>query len=249
MSLNEKKYVYHRALNSEVAFRNFLDKAQNSKHTLVAEGDICWAFIDNKFIIYIYHPDVQGKSLSNQKVVELSKKDELFTLDKLFCINKDVHFILELKTGNGVLEDFFMAFKNTLIKYEVKNVLVDAFSVEQLKVFKKVVPDVKTSLHTKFIFQNYVAETTFEKPYFRLHNLYDLDFIDSLTISYATTHVNFFNLDIDKAYSHVYSSNKALNLGSIKTIDSFNKALNSNAEYIYLRSKEVLNGYTKIIKN
>lgn len=249
MKPTKKKYVYHRALNSENLFREFTAKAEKSDYTLVAEGDICWAFIDNQFIIYIHHPDIQGKSLSNERIVELLKLDELFTLDKLFSINKDVSFILELKTGNGVLEDFFIAFRDILNRYNVVDVLVDAFSIEQLKSLKKIMPNTKVSLHTKFIFKKYVFETTFEKPYFCIHNLYDLDFIDYITISYTSTHINIFNLNIDRAYSDVYKSNKILNLGAIKSISSFHKAQNSKAEYIYLRSKEVLNGYTKIIKN
>lgn len=249
MNIKEKKFVYHRALNSESAFREFLDLNAKSKYVLAAEGDVCWACINDEFIIYIHHPDVQGKSLSNETILELLKKDELFTLDKLFSMDSDINFILELKTGNGNLNDFFMVFRETLEKYDVQNALVDAFSVEQLKALKIVMPNIKTSLHTKFLMGKYVAETTFEKPYFRMHNINNLEFIDYFTISYTTTHVNLFNLDVDKSYSEIYKASKKLNLGSIKSMDSFEKAIDSKAEYIYLRSKEVLNNYTKTLYN
>ena len=101
MNLKDKKFVYHRALNTQVAFREFLELNTKSKYTLSAEGDVCWAYIDSAFIIYIHHPDVQGKSLSNETILELLEKDELLTLDKLFSINSDINFILALKTGNG----------------------------------------------------------------------------------------------------------------------------------------------------
>jgi len=247
-NLENKKYVYHRALNTEDAFREFLSLNAESNATLSAEGDICWAYINNAFVIYIHHPDVQGKSLSNEQISELLAKDELFTLEKLLSMDSEINFILELKTGNGVLEDFFKAFKSTLQKYKVKNAVVDAFSVEQLKELKKVMPEIQTSLHTKFVMGKYVLETTFEKPYLRLHNLYDLDFIDYITISYTTTHVNLFNIDIDSSYHHIFQSNKKLSLGSVKSLEVFDKVINSKTEYIYLRSKEVLNNYTKVLK-
>ena len=249
LDLKEKKFVYHRALNTESAFRDFVKLNEASKYVLAAEGDVCWAYINNAFVIYIHHPDVQGKSLSNEKIAELLAKDELLTLDKLFTINSDVNFILELKTGNGNLEDFFVAFRETLERHDVQNAIVDAFSVEQLKALKKVMPALKTSLHTKFVMGEYVLETTFEKPYVRLHNLYDLDFIDYITISYTTTHVNLFNIDVDNSYQHIYNSNKRLNLGSIKSIEAFDKAIHSQTNYIYLRSSDVLQNYVEVLDN
>jgi len=249
VDMKTKKYVYHRALNTEAAFREFLTLAKNSEYSLAAEGDVCWAYINDAFVIYIHHPDVQGKSLSNETIVELLQKDELLTLDKLFSINADTNFILELKTGNGDLDAFFVAFRETLERYKVQNAIVDAFSVEQLKALKKAMPEIKTSLHTKFLMGKYVLETTFEKPYVRLHNIYDMDYIDYFTISYGTTHVNLFNLDIDKAYSHIYKADKKLNLGAIKNMENFDKAINSQTQYIYLRSKEVLNNYEKVLQN
>jgi len=247
MNAEEKKFVYHRALNTELAFKEFLDLNANSKYALSAEGDVCWAYINSEFIIYIHHPDVQGKSLSNDKIAELLKKNELLTLDKLFSINSDINFILELKTGNGNVGDFFLAFKKVLDKFDVKNILVDAFSVEQLKAFKRVLPNVKTSLHTKFLIGKYVLETTFEAPYVRVHNIYDMDYIDYFTISYTTTHVNLFNLDVDASYKEIFKANKKLNLGSIKSMEALYKALNSKSEYIYLRSSQVKKEYTKVL--
>ena len=249
MNVKEKKFVYHRALNTEVAFRVFLELNATSEYALSAEGDVCWAYIDSAFIIYIHHPDVQGKSLSNEKIVELLAKDELFTLEKLFSINSDINFILELKTGNGDLEDFFLAFGKTLKKYDVKNTLVDAFSVEQLKTIKRVIPQIKTSLHTKFLIGKYVLETTFEAPYLRIHNIYEMDYVDYFTISYTTTHVNLFNLDVDSSYQEIYKADKKLNLGSIKSMEALDKALNSKADYIYLRSSQVKNNYIKVLQN
>ncbi|MBN2816218.1 MAG: hypothetical protein JXQ67_06005 [Campylobacterales bacterium] len=243
----QKYFVYHRALNTEDAFRNFLEKQENSKHQLAAEGDICWTYIDGEFIIYIHHPDVQGKSLSDEKIVSLLKNDELFTLEKLFKINSNVNFILELKTGRGNIEGFFLAFKALLDKYSVKNIIIDAFSVEQLKGVKRVIPQIKTSMHTKFIWDKYVLESTFEKPYVRIHNVYKMDYIDYFTISFKTTHVNLLNLDVDKAYKKVFEAKKGLNLGAIKDMQAFSKALSSKAEYIYLRSKEVLANYEDLL--
>ena len=249
VDLKDKKFVYHRALNTEKAFKEFVSRNGDSKCTLSAEGDVCWAYIDSAFVIYIHHPDVQGKSLTNEKIVELLAKDELLTLDKLFSINSDVNFILELKTGNGKIEDFFIAFRETLERHNVSHAIVDAFSIEQLRALKYAMPNIKTSLHTKFVMGEYVLETTFEKPYVRMHNLYDLDFIDYITISYTTTHTNLFNLDIDKTYAHVYKANKGLNLGSIKSMESFDKAIHSKTQYIYLRSKEVVNNYISVLDN
>ena len=247
--LEDKHFVYHRALNTEKAFNEFITRNKDSDYTLAAEGDVCWAYIDEKFVIYIHHPDVQGKSLSNEKIVELLAKDELLTLDKLFSISSDINFILELKTGNGKIEDFLVAFAQTLEQYNVSHVIVDAFSIEQLKALKLAIPNIQTSLHTKFLAGKYVLESTFEKPYLRLHNLYDLDFIDYITISYTTTHTNLCNLDINRTYEHVYKSNKRLNLGSIKSTDALKKALTSKAQYIYLRSKEVLDNYLEILQD
>jgi len=82
-----------------------------------------------------------------------------------------------------------------------------------------------------------------------LHNLNSLDFIDYITLSYTTTHANLFNLDVDKTYTEVYNASKGLNLGSIKSMESFDKALNSKTEYIYLRSKTVLQNYEKVLEN
>lgn len=248
MQKSDKKFVYHRALNTPEAFEDFLQKEVKSEVTLVAEGDICWSFIDGAFITYIHHPALHGKSLSDAEIKELLAKGELFTLEKLFAMSSDVHFILELKTGRGNLEQFFQHFGALLERYGVQNLLVDAFSVEQLRELKRVLPQIKTSLHTKFIFKNYLLESTFEKPYFRLHNIYDLAFIDTLTISYASTHVNILNLDIDKAYKEVYKAQKSLNLGAIKSLSNLSKAVQSQSDYIYLRSKEVLNGYTNLLK-
>ncbi len=215
---------------------------------MAAEGDVCWAYIDGTYVIYIHHPDVQGKSLSNETITDLLAKDELLTLEKLFSINSSVNFILELKTGNGDIDDFFKEFKKILEKFDVKTVVVDAFSVEQLRGLKAVMPEMKTSLHTKLVLGKYVLESTFEKPYIRVHNLYDLNFIDYITISYTTTHVNLFNLDIDTSYKNVFASNKHLSLGSVKSLDSFKKVMNSKAEYIYLRSDDVKQNYIKILK-
>lgn len=249
MNLKDKKFVYHRALNTEEAFREFLDLNASSEYTLSAEGDVCWAYIDSAFVIYIHHPDVQGKSLSNETIVELLAKDELLTLDKLFSISSDINFILELKTGNGDLHDFFVAFKEVLEKHSVQNALVDAFSVEQLKALKKVMPGIKTSLHSKFLIGKYILETTFQAPFVRVHNIYEMDYIDYFTISYTTTHINLFNLDVDAAYSEIFKAGKKLNLGSIKSMESLDKALNSQTEYIYLRSSQVKQNYTKVLKN
>lgn len=248
MNLSEKKFVYHRALNTKEAFESFVQKTQSSPYTLVAEGDVCWAYIDNSFVIYIHHPDIQGKALSNDEVKLLLKEDKLFTLEKLFRINSDVHFILELKTGNGNLDDFLVEFKAILERYSVKNVLVDAFSAEQLKALKSVMPDIKTSLHTKFLMGNYVLETTFEKPYVRVHKISDMDYIDYFTISYTTTHVNLFNLDIDSSYDAIFRAKKHLNLGAIKSMDSLVKSLHANVTYIYLRSTEVKENYEELLK-
>jgi len=249
MNLKDKKFVYHRALNTEVAFREFLDINAKSEYTLAAEGDVCWAYIDFRFIIYIHHPDVQGKSLSNERIVELLEKDELLTLDKLFSINSEINFILELKTGTGNLDDFFVAFKEVLEKYNVKNTLVDAFSARQLETLKKVIPEIKTSLHAKFLMGKYVLETSFESPYLKVHNIYDMEYIDYFTISYTTTHVNLLNLDVDSSYIEVYKAGKKLNLGSIKSMEALDKALNSQTEYIYLRSSHVKNNYTKVLSH
>ena len=248
IDLRKKKFVYHRALNTEVAFKEFLAKNEASPYTLAAEGDVCWAYIDESFVIYIHHPDVQGKSLSNETVAELLKEDKLFTLEKLFSINSDVNFILELKTGNGDITAFFEVFKETLKRYNVQNVIVDAFSVEQLKGLKKVMPSIKTSLHTKFLIGKYVLETTYQKPYVRVHNIYNMDYIDYFTISYKTTHVNWFNLNINSAYSHIFQAKKSLNLGAIKTMEAFEKAVHSKVEYIYLRSNSVLQSYENFLK-
>jgi len=248
MNQESKKFVYHRALNSEVAFREFVALSKASDYSLAAEGDLCWTYIDGEFVIYLHHPDAQGKALSNEKVKELFASNELFTLEKLFHINSEVNFILELKTGDGTIEEFCLAFEKTLKKYNVKNVLVDAFSVEQLRALKKIMPTIKTSLHTKFVFSKYVLESTFEKPYIRIHNLYNLDFIDYVTISYTTTHVNLFNLKIDESYKHIFLSGKKLNLGSIKSVEAFDKMMNSQVEYAYLRSSYVRENYEKILE-
>jgi len=247
--LQEKKFVYHRALNTERAFREFLARNEASHYTLAAEGDVCWAYIENRFVIYIHHPDAQGKSLSNKKVIELLQKGELFTLEKLFSINSDVNFILELKTGNGEIDGFFEVFKETLQRYGVKNAIVDAFSAQQLKGLKKVMPEIKTSLHTKFLLGSYVLESTFEQPYLRLHNIDHMKYIDYFTISYKTTHVNLLNLNIDDSYASVYKLGKKVNLGAIKSLEAFEKALESQTEYIYLRSPEVLANYEKVLDN
>ena len=248
MDLSKKVFVYHRALNTQEAFEAFLQKNKASNYTLAAEGDVCWAYIDNKYVIYIHHPDVQGKALSNEEIKALLQKDQLFTLEKLFEINSDVHFILELKTGNGDLHDFLVAFKEILQRYNVNNALVDAFSAEQLKALKSVMPEIQTSLHTKFLMGNYVLETTFEKPYVRLHKISDMDYVNYFTISYTTTHVNLFNLDINSAYSAIFQANKHLNLGSIKSLTALSKALHANVEYIYLRSDEVKENYEQFIQ-
>ncbi len=249
MDIKSKKFVYHRALNTEEAFKKFIALNAESEYTLAAEGDVCWAYINGAYVIYIHHPDVQGKSLSNETISELLAKDELLTLEKLFSINASVNFILELKTGNGDIEGFFREFKKILEKFDVHNAVVDAFSVEQLRGLKAVMPEIKTSLHTKFVLGKYVLETTFEKPYLRVHNLYNLDFIDFVTISYTTTHVNLFNLDIDSSYKDIFSSNKHLSLGSVKSLESFKKVMASKAEYIYLRSDDVKQNYTKVLEN
>lgn len=218
--------------------------SKESQQVLAAEGDICWAYIDDSYLIYIHHPDVQGNSLSDAKLQELLLKDELFTLEKLLSIDATVNFIMELKTGRGEIEGFFQEFKKILKKFDVKNVVVDAFSVEQLRGLKAVIPEIKTSMHTKLVLGKYVLETTFEKPYVKVHNLYALDFIDYITISYTTTHVNLFHLNIDKSFSHIYTSQKHLSLGSIKSVDALEKATTSKAEYIYLRS-EIVKGKIK----
>jgi len=243
MELKDKKFVYHRALNSEAAFREFLERDAASKYTLAAEGDICWIELDGECVIYIHHPDAAGKPLSSKKVKELLEKDELFTLEKLLSINATANFILELKTGEGDLSAFLLAFREILERFDVQNAIVDAFSAEQLKALKTVMPNIKTSLHTKFLMGCYVLETTFEKPYFRAHNIYKMDYIDTFTISYKTTHTNLFDLDIDKSYHHIHKAKKSLNLGAIKNMTAFKRALSSNAEYIYLRSSEVLESY------
>ncbi len=239
-----KRYVYHRALNTEEAFREFVAKESASSFTLAAEGDVCWAYIDGEYVIYIHHPDVQGKALSNATIKELLAKDELFTLEKLFSINSDVHFVLELKTGNGDLRGFMESFRAILEKYDVQNAIVDAFSVEQLRTLKEVFPSIETSLHTKLVLGEYLLETTFEKPYVRVHNLYKLDFIDIITLSFGSTHTNYLSLDIDKTYKHIYKSGKKLNLGAIKTLKNLKRAKESRVEYIYLRSKEVVQSYS-----
>ncbi len=248
MSNTTKKFVHHRALNSEKAFKEFLSLSKVSQEILVAEGDICWAYIEGSYAIYMHHPDLLGRPLSDSRVKELQAEGKLFSLENLFEINASVHFIIELKTGSGELKGFFMEFQRIVKKFNVKNLLVDSFSVEQLRQLKAIAPEMKTSLHTKSIFKRYVLESSFEKPYFKLHNLYKLDFIDYITLSYATTHVNLYKLDIDDAYKEVYASQKKLNLGSIKSYDALQKACNSKAKYIYLRSNRVKKNYTKLLK-
>lgn len=243
MNSSNKTFVYHRALNSERAFKAFVEKSRGSDYRVAAEGDICWAYINSHSVIYIHHPDMQGKSLSNERVEELLLSGELLTLERLFKINSEVNFILELKTGSGEIGEFFIAFKELLERYRVHNVVVDTFSVRQLQALKKVIPDIETSLHTKFVYANYIAETTFEKPYFALHKLSDLEFIDIITISYTTTHVNLLNLDIDSSYRALLNAGKKLRLGSIKSMRAFKKGVDSNADALYLRSAEVLDSY------
>ena len=238
--------MHHRALNTQKAFEEFVSLSEKSEQTLAGEGDICWAYIDGTYVIYIHHPDVQGKSLSDEKIKELLAKEKLFTLEKLFTINSSVNFILELKTGTGEIEGFFKEFKNILEKFDVRSVIVDAFSVAQLRGLKTYIPDIQTSMHTKFVFGKYVLESTFEKPYLKLHKLYDLDCIDYITLSYTTTHVNLLSLDIDKSFREVFLSNKQLNLGSIKSLDALKKAVYSKAEYIYLRSDVVRKNYSNL---
>ena len=243
MELKNKKFVYHRALNSEAAFRAFLALNAASKQTLAAEGDICWAEIDGEFVIYVHHPDIQGKSLSNERVKELLAKDELFTLEKLLTIDSDAHFIFELKTGNGDLSAFLMAFKHLLERFDVQNAIIDAFSSRQLQALKSLMPEIKTSLHTKCVFGSYVLESTFERPFLAIRKMESMGHIDYFTLSYKSTHINLLGLDIDASLRQIYKAGKKLNLGAIKDMAAFKCAVASNAEYIYLRSAEVLENY------
>jgi len=237
--MTNKIFVYHRAINSESNYDEFLQTSKSINHAIAAEGDLCWTTINNKSLIYIYHPDLSGKSISKEKLSELYNSNNLLTIEKIFSMDSKKNFILELKDGDDDIESFLTELKLIIAKYSVKNILVDAFSVEYLKKVKDIIPEVKTSLHTKMISGKNVLETTYQFPYIKFHNLYDLNFIDYITISYSTTHVNLFDLNIDSTYRHVYQSNKKLNLGSIKNIEAFDKAMKSKVEYIYLRSKEV----------
>ena len=125
-------------------------------------------------------------------------------------------------------------------KYEVTNFIVDAFYLKYLKILKDVNPSIKTSLHTKFIFNKYVLETTYQKPYVNIHNIYKLKEVDIFTLSYSTSLINLFNLNIDKYLSHIYKANKKINFGSVKNIDAFDKVITSKVSHIYLRSKSLL---------
>jgi hypothetical protein len=234
--MKNKFFVYHRAINSEASFSKFLDIAKSSKYSVVAEGDLCWSDMQNDILIYIHHPDLSGKSISKKR---LQSDCKILELEKILQIDSSANFILELKDGNSDIDSFLYKLKSLLESYKANNILIDAFSVDYLKKVKEIIPDIKISLHTKLVFGRYILETSYKKPYIKIHNIYNLPFVDFVTISYATTHVNFFGLDIDKSYRHIYLSGKKLNLGAIKTIKAFNRAIDSGTCYLYLRSRIV----------
>ncbi len=241
--MSKKILVHHRALNTKENFVKYLEETKNKNDSYIyaAEGDLCWVYIDNKPLIYIYHPDLSGNPLSNDEISSLYEKGLLFTLEDLFKIDSQTHFILELKSGLGDTKKAFEQINSLIKKYDVKNFIVDAFYLKYLKILKEVNPNIRTSLHTKFIFNKYVLETTYQKPYVNIHNIYNLKCVDIFTLSYSTSLINLLNLNIDKYLVHVYKANKQINFGSVKNTKTFNKVMKSQVSHIYLRSKSLLN--------
>lgn len=240
--MSKKILVHHRALNSKENFLNYLDDIQskNDSNEYAAEGDLCWITINNKPIIYIYHPDLSGNPLAEADILSLYDQGLLFTLENLFTINSTTNFVLELKSGLGDTYKAFEEINRILKAYDIQNFIIDTFSYDYLKLIKKINPEIQTSLHTKFIYKQYVLETTYQKPFIKIHTIKNLKEVDIFTLSYKTSFMNIFNLDIDTYLSEVYKHGKTINFGAVKSIKALNKVLNSQASHIYLRSKEVL---------
>lgn len=241
--MHTKIFVHHRALNTKENFLNYLNEINSVKdeNIYAAEGDLCWFIHNGKPIIYIYHPTLTGNPLKEDEILNLYKKDLLFTLEDLFKINSETHFVLELKSGTGSTYEAFQEINRLIQQYNVKNFIVDAFSYNYLKLIKEINPNIKTSLHTKFIYSNFILETTYEKPFIKLHKVQDLPAADIFTLSYKTSLMNIFNLDIDTYLNKVFKHGKTINFGAVKSVPALQKILKSNVNHIYLRSKEVLN--------
>ena len=107
--MSKKILVHHRALNTKENFVKYLSETKNKKDDYIyaAEGDLCWIYINNKPLIYIYHPDLSGNPLSSQEISTLYEKGLLFTLEDLFKIDSQTHFVLELKSGLGDIKKAF----------------------------------------------------------------------------------------------------------------------------------------------
>jgi hypothetical protein len=233
--LKDKIFVSHRAINSKQSYKDFLVKQKNSTNILSAEGDLCWYLTNDKIVIYMYHPNFTGRGKSIKEIK--NQKHNLLKLNEILEMSSESNLILELKNGIGSVDKFIKALVE-LIKNRKQNILIDSFCAKDLYILKKIDKNIKTSLHTKFIFYKYLLETSYRFPFVKIHNLYNLDYVDYITISHTTTYVNLFNVNIDYAYRHIFKSNKMLNLGSIKSIKSLKNSINSRAKYIYLRSKK-----------
>jgi len=242
MNIKDKILVHHRAINTIQSFETFLEKTNKySNLKQAAEGDLCWTTIDGEPLIYIHHPDLLGKSLEDHQVKKLYKHNKLLTLEKIFQINSQCNFVLELKNGTGNQTKALKKIIEIINKYAAKNILIDAFNLQQLNDLKTLDKTIKTSLHTKFLFNSYVLETTYQSPFINIHNCSNIPNIDYITLSFASSHINLLNLDIDNALKNFYSCNKKINFGAIKTVKMLDKASKSNVNYLYMRSNKVLN--------
>ncbi len=238
----KRTLIHHRALKDLFSFQRFRKNERMFPEFFhAAEGDLCWDTTDtSQPLLYMYHPDILGRPLKKKAVHNGIETGTLLPLETLFQTDPKARFIIELKSGKGSVTKALKELNSLLQKYNIRHTIIDAFSVRFLKIAKKLCPGAQTSLHTKMVWGDKILETAFQLPFIKLHQLTDLNFIDIITVSYSSSLARLMGDDINTCFGKVYEHNKSLNLGAIKTIPLLERAKNSRAQAIYLRSRQVI---------
>lgn len=201
----------------------------------IAEGDLCWyEKHTGEMVLFMNHPlsfnrlppfDIIEERLGTGNIASLA--------DVLDADFGEIRLAIELKRGIG---DSCRAVEQAVGILEEKakdRYWIDSFSPDLLRMVKSVNASTPTSLHTRLgVYRKYVVINSWIPPFFGLLNLYQLEHVDAITVTYQYLPARFFRgcgVDINRLYHHVIGSGKKLIFGGLTTEKTFLEVQASSA--------------------
>lgn len=141
--------LQHRSLNSPRAFAHGLKLAERLPEARHAhEADICWiADGDGPPLLYTHHPDLMFDRLGRRAVAKACAAGRMWRLEDALAAARGHAVILELKVGKGDRRAALAELVRLAQEHDAP-VLIDAFSLDLLRLTRALAPAARLSLHT-----------------------------------------------------------------------------------------------------